>query len=621
MAIQIPKTDVPLQIEKPPTPEDVERMWDEAEDLKYKFQEAKDLEEARKHAYQWLSEKEMKYFYGEVNVHPLIAAQALEAIKVLRNVFAPINEQLTGFSALQYLVDLAHMRNLDKVDVGFVLEFYHLFKAVNGRPDIYPAKYAEGLGYFDFSKLKGRQAGIARSDYLDRLASRVWEYIKRYPSGLEPEIIEKRKENRKKILEVLGGTEEDWKDYKWHYRNALRGKRAIRVLKELIKDLREEDWEALEKAVTYNVPFGITPYYLHLFDFDEGWKKDYAVRRQVLPPLHYVKEMVAHLDEREYYFDFMGEHDTSPHPLITRRYPMVAILKAAHTCPQICVYCQRNWEIMTAMDRSAIPTRMTIDEAIDWFAEHPNIIDVLVTGGDPFILRDEDIEYILKRLSELDHVKLIRFGTRTPVTVPMRITPEFAEMLGSYIEPGKRNVHVVTHVEHAYEVTPEMAEAVTNLRKNKIYVYNQQVYTFWNSRRFETSALRIALKRVGIDPYYTFYPKGKWETKDYLVPVARILQERKEEARVLPGTFRTEEPVFNVPRLGKNHLRAWQDHQIIMIRPDGRRVYLWHPWEKNIQLVTPYIYTDMVSIRMYLDKLKEVFNEDLEDYKSIWYYY
>ena len=621
MALQIQKTEIPLQIEKPVTKELVERLWEEAEEVKLLLLDSKSLEEARGALYKWLAEMELKYMYGGINVHPLIAAQALEAIKVFKNVIAPVNEELTGYSALKHLYDLARFKNLEQVDEGFVLEFIHLFKAIYGRPDIYPAKYAEGLGYFDFSKLKGRQAGIARSEYLDKLASRVWEYIKRYPSGLDPKIIEKRKENRKKILEVLGGSEEDWWDYKWHYSNALRGKRAIKVLRELIKGLNEDDWEALEEAVKYNVPFGITPYYLHLFDFDKPWQKDYAVRRQVLPPLHYVKEMVNHLDEREYYFDFMGEHDTSPHPLVTRRYPMVAILKAAHTCPQICVYCQRNWEIMTAMDKSAIPTRMTIDEAIDWFAEHPNIIDVLVTGGDPFILRDEDIEHIVKRLSELDHVKLIRFGSRTPVTVPMRITEKLAEMLGSYIEPGKRNVHVVTHFEHAYEVTPEVAQAVSNLRKNKIYVYNQQVFTFWNSRRFETSALRIALKQVGIDPYYTFYPKGKWETKDYLVPVARIEQERKEEARVLPGTFRTEEPVFNVPRLGKNHLRAWQDHQIIMIRPDGRRVYLWHPWEKNIQLVNPYIYTDMVSIRMYLDKLKEVYNEDLEDYKSIWYYY
>ncbi|RLG39833.1 MAG: KamA family radical SAM protein, partial [Thermoproteota archaeon] len=184
----------------------------------------------------------------------------------------------------------------------------------------------------------------------------------------------------------------------------------------------------------------------------------------------------------------------------------------------------------------------------------------------------------------------------------------------------KRFIYFVTHIESAYEITPETVEAVKKLRKQGIYVYNQQVFTQWNSRRFETVALRIALKKAGIDPYYSFYPKGKWEHKDYIVPVARMLQERKEEARLLPGIYRTEEPVFNVPRLGKNHLRSWQDHELIMIRPDGRRVYLWHPWEKNIALVNPYIYVDIVSIKMYLDKLKER-GENPEDYQSIWYYY
>ena len=93
--------------------------------------------------------------------------------------------------------------------------------------------------------------------------------------------------------------------------------------------------------------------------------------------------------------------------------------------------------------------------------------------------------------------------------------------------------------------------AVHRLRTRAIPVYNQQVYTVFTSRRFQTAALRMALRRVGVDPYYCFYPKGKQETRDYIVPLARVLQERKEEARLLPGIFRTEEPVFNVPRLGK----------------------------------------------------------------------
>jgi lysine 2,3-aminomutase len=104
-----------------------------------------------------------------------------------------------------------------------------------------------------------------------------------------------------------------------------------------------------------------------------------------------------------------------------------------------------------------------------------------------------------------------------------------------------------------------------------------------------------------------------------MMPIARILQERKEEARLLPGVDRTDEPVFNVPKLGKNHLRAWQDHRMVMIRPGGSRVYEMHPWEKFIEAVPPYNYTD-VPIVDFL-KAMEAKGEDPAEYSTIWYYY
>ena len=103
----------------------------------------------------------------------------------------------------------------------------------------------------------------------------------------------------------------------------------------------------------------------------------------------------------------------------------------------------------------------------------------------------------------------------------------------------------------SYEVTPETVAAIKRIKATGIEVYNQQVFTFANSRKFETSALRVVLKQIGVDPYYTFNMKGKTEMEEYSVPIARILQERKEEARLLPGIFRTDEPVFNVPGLEK----------------------------------------------------------------------
>jgi lysine 2,3-aminomutase len=180
-------------------------------------------------------------------------------------------------------------------------------------------------------------------------------------------------------------------------------------------------------------------------------------------------------------------------------------------------------------------------------------------------------------------------------------------------------VVIVTHFEHTTEITPDAVAAVQKFRLFGIGVYNQLVFTYYNSRRFETAAIRQKLRLIGVTPYYTFNTKGKEETDSYRVPIARLLQEQQEEARLLPGMVRTDEIVFNVPRLGKNYLRAAQNRDVIAILPDGRRVYEFHPWEKKLALVDTYVYTD-VSIHQYLKRLRKD-GEQTRDYDTIWYYY
>jgi len=245
--------------------------------------------------------------------------------------------------------------------------------------------------------------------------------------------------------------------------------------------------------------------------------------------------------------------------------------------------------------------------------------DVLVTGGDPLVMEDSQLRRLLGKLAEMKQIYRIRIGTRTPVVLPMRWTDSLVSLLSGYHEPPHREVAIVTHFEHSYEVTPEAMGAVQRIRKEGISVYNQEVFTVENSRRYETAKLRRDLKSIGVDPYYTFNMKGKEETRRYMVPIARILQERKEEARLLPGLDRTDEPVFNVPRLGKNHLRAGQDRRLVMVLPDGSRVYEFHPWEKNITPTPPYNYID-VPIYDYLEELAAR-GENIRDYRTIWYYY
>ncbi|MDK2987124.1 MAG: lysine 2,3-aminomutase [Methanothermococcus sp.] len=356
-------------------------------------------------------------------------------------------------------------------------------------------------------------------------------------------------------------------------------------------ELTEEEKRAIELAVENSIPFGITPYYISLMDKDPSRKYDHAVRAQVIPPLDYVEKVIEGRENNKN-MDFMGENDTSPISLVTRRYPMIAILK---------------------------PYNSAIENAVEWFKNHESMKEVLITGGDPVVLNDDFLDKLLSEFSGINHIERIRIGTRMPVVLPQRITDDFADMLENHHEPGKREVAISTHVEHVYEVTDDLKDAVQKIRKRGICVYNQQVFTVENSRKFETSALRVALRLIGVVPYYTFNTKGKEETAKYRVPIARLMQENKEESRLLPGYNRTDSPVFNVPKLGKNNLISWQDHELISILPDGSRVYEFHPWEKNMTLTNTYIYKD-VPIYDYLMELKRR-GEDINEYNTIWYYF
>ncbi len=580
------------------------------------LKESKTLESSRNKVARYIEAREWTYScdLGEIENWDYVLFK--EVIRTLKNLISPRNERIAGTSALEHIWQAAINGDSDVSD-DFIAEFIHFFKALKMKADVYPSRLMEGIEIPNFDQYEGRAAGRMRSDYLDRMAERMDRYLKRHNSGLDPWIAAKRDENRRRILDYLGSSKDDWEDWHWQFRNVFKDLRGLESIESLIQ-LETRHKEAIKLALENHVPFGVTPYYLHLMDIEPS-DQDYAVRRQVFPPLSYVQNMIAHRKDKKWAFDFMKEADTSPVDLITRRYPRVAIIKPYESCPQICVYCQRNWEISSPLMASALASREKIDAALQWFSEHEGMMDVLLTGGDPLVMDDSMIEGILSRLSEIPHIKSIRVATRTPATVPQRITPELCEAMAQYQELGRRNLCLVTHFMHPYEVTPETVAAIKRIKATGIEVYNQQVFTFANSRKFETSALRVVLKQIGVDPYYTFNMKGKTEMEEYSVPIARILQERKEEARLLPGIFRTDEPVFNVPGLGKDHLRAWQNHELIAITPEGRRMYSFLPWEKNIAQVKPYIYTD-VSIYRYLKRLKDR-GEDPEDYRSIWYYY
>ncbi|MBU4444891.1 MAG: KamA family radical SAM protein [Candidatus Marinimicrobia bacterium] len=596
----------------------LQRLWDSNPAVHEILKKADTLEAARDALYSYLERAEKNVFKVDNDLHILEKSTVRECIRVFKSIIGPINEFRTEFSALDSLWKLARDKRDElksKISVGFILEFINLFRGVIGKSNVYLENAQVKKGIPEFLKMKGRGAALKRMEILDDIGSNVQKYLKKYPSGLEEEVIGWRLENKNKILRYFKGTENDWNNYQWHLKNVIKN---VKPLSELI-ELTNEEREAVDKAVKNRIAFGITPYYLSLMDAKLSIGYDHAIRAQVIPPKEYVDKMVEHRANRKISFDFMGEHDTSPVDLITRRYPIISILKPYNSCAQICVYCQRNWEIERVLEPRALASKEKIDKALAWFDEHKSIGDVLITGGDPLVMKDAQLKRILEVLAAKKQIYRIRIGTRTPVVLPTRFTDDLINLLAQFHQPPKLEIAFVTHFEHSYEVTPESMEAVQKLRKIGISVYNQQVYTVENSRRFESVKLRRDLKSIGVDPYYTFNMKGKEETSRYMVPIARILQERKEEARLLPGLDRTDEPVFNVPKLGKNHLRAGQDHRLVMILPDGSRVYEFHPWEKNITAIPPYNYVD-VPIYDYLEELASR-GENIRDYRTIWFYY
>ncbi len=594
------------------------RLWQANPDIHNILQEAPDLESARDAVYAYLEKSERAIFKTDSDLHILEKATLRDCIRVFRSIIGPINELRTEVSALDCLWRLARgmpCKPGQEASVGFLVEFVNLFRGVAGNANIYPDPDRDKKADQDFLNLQGREAADAQTEILDEMAQEVRRHFDRYPSGLDHEVVSCCRENRERILEYFGGTEQDWNDYHWQLAHVIRDAAPLVAL----IDLTERQRQAVEKATKFRIPFGITPYYLSLMDRDPAACRDHAVRAQVIPPPDYVDIMATHRHDRDTTFDFMGEHDTSPVDLVTRRYPCIAILKPFNTCSQICVYCQRNWEIDEVLAPDAEASQDRLEQALAWLDDHPGVGEVLVTGGDPCVMRDDALARIIEALAAKEHIYRIRIGTRTPVVLPMRWTDSLINLLAEANEPGRREIAVVTHFEHSYEVTPQTMEAVRKIRSAGMSVYNQQVFTMENCRRFESARLRRDLRLIGVDPYYTFNMKGKSETQSYMVPIARILQERKEEARLLPGLDRTDEPVFNVPRLGKNHLRAGQDRRLVMIRPDGCRVYEFHPWEKNITALAPYYYVD-IPIYDFLKALAAR-GEDSADYSTIWFYY
>ena len=201
----------------------------------------------------FLSDMLIATFEDNQTIPPLEWVLTRDAINVMKNIVSLRSERLCGYSLLQYIDDLLHRtasKDLKEPNSAFFAELGNLLKGVMGKTGIYPDKIPS------FVRHEGTKAARLRSADLSRMAEASKNFLERYPSGLDNDVIRRRSYNKQRILKYFGATELEWGKWRWHVRHIIR---TAETLKNLIK-LNDQEYEAVRLAREYGVPFGITPY-------------------------------------------------------------------------------------------------------------------------------------------------------------------------------------------------------------------------------------------------------------------------------------------------------------------------------------------------------------------------
>jgi lysine 2,3-aminomutase len=265
---------------------------------------------------------------------------------------------------------------------------------------------------------------------------------------------------------------------------------TLERLKSVINVTEEE-----EIAIrTLNTKWGTTPYFASLMDPDDP---ECPIRRQVIPSL---KEK-----ENQYgipnYLIWKENRDTDEvrPDSIARQYHDRIAFTVTDLCANYCRHCFRK-ELVVDQD---LQLRFDVDEGLAWIKEHEEIRDVLITGGDPFILSDDKIEYLIRKLREIPHIQMLRFGSRTPIVLPHRITDGLKKVLSGYHQVP---IWLNTQCNHPKEITEKTAKAVFDLLSCGVNVGNQAVLLKGiNDNKEIFRELHQKLLSVRIRPYYVFY--------------------------------------------------------------------------------------------------------------------
>jgi lysine 2,3-aminomutase len=348
----------------------------------------------------------------------------------------------------------------------------------------------------------------------------------------------------------------NWKDWRWQLKHSIGDIDTFETLLGIKFKPGEKDKlkQTLEKF-----PLSVTPYYLSLIDTDD-FRND-PIFLQAFPS---PKELDIDEDDLE---DPLSEEEDSPVEGITHRYPDRVLFHISNTCSMYCRHCTRKRKVG---DVDSIPTKDAVSEGLEYIRNTPQVRDVLLSGGDPFMLPDAYLDWILTQLREIPHVEVIRIGTRMPVVLPYRVTDNLVEILKKH-----HPLWINTHFNHPREVTESSREALRKLADAGIPLGNQTVLLSGvNDCHRIMKKLVQKLVQNRVRPYYLYQCDLSEGLSHFRTPVGKGIEIMEHLIGHTSG-FAVPTYVIDAPHGGgkipvmPSYLISWSTNRVILRNYEG----------------------------------------------------
>ncbi|MDQ2085343.1 lysine 2,3-aminomutase [Herbivorax sp. ANBcel31] len=365
-------------------------------------------------------------------------------------------------------------------------------------------------------------------------------------------------ENQRRIADRIktNTPHSKWKDWNWQLRHTIKDIKTFQTL--LGIKFEDEERKKLDETLS-KFPLAITPYYLSLID-TEDFRND-PVYKQAFPS---VSEITVGSHEMA---DPLSEDDDSPVPGVTHRYPDRVLLQVSNVCAMYCRHCTRKRKVS---DVDSIPSKDEIMEGIEYIRRTPQVRDVLLSGGDPFLLSDENLDWILTKLREIEHVDVIRIGSRIPVVLPYRVTDGLVDVLKKH-----HPLWVNTHFNHPREITRSSKDAIRKLADAGIPLGNQSVLLSGiNDCPEIMKELVHKLVKNRIRPYYLYQCDLSEGLEHFRTPVGKGIEIMERLIGHTSG-FAVPNYVIDAPggggkiRVMPNYLISWSVNKVILRNYEG----------------------------------------------------